>query len=75
MGARFLQAYYDTPKPGPAWRHPARARTVGSSLVAGRFATRLFSPVEMELVVDGRVSPVREPGSWSPRPCAMWGSA
>jgi diacylglycerol kinase family enzyme len=53
MGARFLEAYYGGVRPGNAWAVVLAARTVASSLVAGRFARWLFSPVEMELEVDG----------------------
>jgi diacylglycerol kinase family enzyme len=53
MGARFLEAYYGGPRPGPTWAAALAARTVASSLVNGRFAQWLFSPVEAELTVDG----------------------
>jgi diacylglycerol kinase family enzyme len=53
MGARFLEAYYGGPMPGNAWAAALAARTVASSLVAGRFARWLFAPVEVELSVDG----------------------
>ncbi|MGZ3443677.1 MAG: diacylglycerol/lipid kinase family protein, partial [Polyangia bacterium] len=54
MGARFLEAYYGGPVVGPAWAGALAARTVASSLVTGRFARWLFSPVPLELTVDGR---------------------
>jgi diacylglycerol kinase family enzyme len=62
MGARFLEAYYGGPMPGPAWAALLAARTVTSSLITGRFARWLFSPVELELEVDGEAVPsVRAP--------------
>jgi diacylglycerol kinase family enzyme len=54
MGARFLEAYYDGPEPGHAWAAALAARTVVSSLINGPFARWLFSPVPLELEVDGR---------------------
>ncbi|HUS65058.1 MAG TPA: diacylglycerol kinase family protein [Kofleriaceae bacterium] len=54
MGARFLEAYYGGPLPGPAWAAVLAARTVASSLVTGAFARWLFAPVEMALEIDGR---------------------
>jgi diacylglycerol kinase family enzyme len=54
MGARFLEAYYETPSPGPAWAGVLAARTVASSLVYGRFARRLFAPLEVEITADER---------------------
>ena len=53
MGARFLEAYYDTPHPGPLWAGILAARTVGSSLVTGPFARKLFAPLAVDLTVDG----------------------
>lgn len=62
MGARFLEAYYGGPVVGPAWAGALAARTVASSLVTGRFARWLFSPVPLELTVDGqRVDSVAAP--------------
>lgn len=55
MGARFLEAYYARAQPGPAWATFLAARTVASSLVGGPFSRWLFSPVELELEVDGRI--------------------
>jgi diacylglycerol kinase family enzyme len=55
MGARFLEAYYGGPIPGPAWAAVLAARTVASSLITGSFARWLFAPVDMELEVDGRI--------------------
>jgi len=57
MGARFLEAYYGGPVPGPSWAIALAARTIASSFVAGRFASWLFAPVAMQLSVDG--APVR----------------
>jgi diacylglycerol kinase family enzyme len=54
MGARFLEAYYGGPSPGPAWAGLLAARTIASSLVKGRFSQWLFSPVELTLEVDGK---------------------
>jgi diacylglycerol kinase family enzyme len=59
MGARFLEAYYGGPITGPAWAGVLAARTIGSALVVGPFARWLFSPVDVELEVDGEI--VREP--------------
>jgi diacylglycerol kinase family enzyme len=59
MGAKFLEAYYGGPITGPAWAGVLAARTIGSALVVGPFARRLFAPVEVELEVDGER--VREP--------------
>ncbi len=62
MGARFLEAYYGGPMPGPAWAGLLAARTIASSLVTGKFARWLFSAVDLELEVDGRPVPaVRAP--------------
>jgi len=58
MGARFLEAYYDTPRPGPMWAGLLAARTVGSSLVTGPFARKLFAPLAVELEVDGAPVPI-----------------
>ena len=55
MGARFLEAYYGGPLPGPAWAAVLAARTIASSLITGPFARWLFAPVDMELEVDGRI--------------------
>jgi diacylglycerol kinase family enzyme len=54
MGARFLEAYYGGPSPGPAWAGLLAARTIASSLVKGRFSQWLFSPVDLTLEVDGK---------------------
>jgi diacylglycerol kinase family enzyme len=61
MGARFLEAYYGGPVSGPAWASVLAARTVASSLMTGRFARWLFSPVPVELEIDGRRAPVEAP--------------
>jgi diacylglycerol kinase family enzyme len=61
MGARFLEAYYGGVRPGNAWAVMLAARTVLSSLVAGRFARWLFAPVEMELEVDGERPELHRP--------------
>ncbi len=53
MGARFLEAYYGGPLPGPAWAALLAARTVASSLVMGRFSRWLFAPTSLSLEVDG----------------------
>jgi len=58
MGARFLEAYYGGPRPGPAWAGLLAARTVASSLVQGRFARWLFAPAEMTLGLDGADVPI-----------------
>jgi diacylglycerol kinase family enzyme len=60
MGARFLEAYYGGPRPGPTWATLLALRTAASSLVQGPFARWLFSPVPMELEIDG--APVRGDG-------------
>ncbi|MDB4964999.1 MAG: DAG-kinase catalytic domain protein [Myxococcales bacterium] len=58
MGARFLEAYYGGFRPGPTWAAMLTARTVVSSFIQGKLARWLFSPVDMELTVDGeRVPP------------------
>jgi diacylglycerol kinase family enzyme len=57
MGARFLEAYYGGISPGPAWAAVLAARTIASSLVGGRFARWLFSPVDLRLEVDGQIPP------------------
>lgn len=54
MGARFLEAYYGGPRPGPAWAGVLAARTVASSLVTGPFARKLFRPLEVDIDLDGR---------------------
>ena len=54
MGARFLQAYYRTAVPGPASAAALAARTIGSSLVQGPLARRLFAPVPLALRADGQ---------------------
>jgi len=59
MGAKFLEAYYGGPITGPAWAGVLAARTIGSALVVGPFARWLFSPVDVELEVDGER--VRDP--------------
>jgi diacylglycerol kinase family enzyme len=56
MGARFLEAYYRGPVLGPAWAGLLAARTVGSSLVGGRFARWLFQPVPLALTIEGEVA-------------------
>jgi diacylglycerol kinase family enzyme len=61
MGARFLEAYYGGVRPGNTWAAALAARTVASSLVSGRFARWLFAPVDLELEVDGRISPMGPP--------------
>src|SRR5262249_41490731 len=53
MGARFLEAYYRAPLPGPAWASLLAARTVASALASGDFARRLFSSVPMQIYLDG----------------------
>ncbi len=53
MGARFLQAYYGGPVPGMTWALALTARTVASCIVAGPYARWLFSPVDLELTIDG----------------------
>jgi hypothetical protein len=53
MGARFLEAYYGGPRPGPAWAMALATRTAASSLIQGRFARWLFAPAPLELSVDG----------------------
>jgi diacylglycerol kinase family enzyme len=53
MGARFLQAYYGGPLPGMTWALALTARTVASCIVSGPYARWLFSPVELELTIDG----------------------
>jgi diacylglycerol kinase family enzyme len=59
MGARFLEAYYGGPITGPGWAAVLAARTIASALVVGPFARWLFSPVDVEIAVDGER--VREP--------------
>jgi diacylglycerol kinase (ATP) len=54
MGARFLEAYYGGPRPGPAWAGVLAARTIASSLVTGPFARKLFAPLDVDIDVDGR---------------------
>jgi diacylglycerol kinase family enzyme len=58
MGARFLEAYYGGVRPGPTWAGVLAARTIASSLVQGRFARWLFSPVELALTVDDEPVPL-----------------
>jgi diacylglycerol kinase (ATP) len=53
MGARYLAAYYGGPIPGMPWAVLLTARTMASSLVAGRHARWLFAPVDVDLTVDG----------------------
>ncbi|HEY2746311.1 MAG TPA: hypothetical protein VGL86_16875, partial [Polyangia bacterium] len=57
MGARFLEAYYGGLHPGVASAALLTARTMVSSLVAGRTARWLFAPAEVALTVDGEVLP------------------
>ncbi len=58
MGARFLEAYYDSPRPGPLWAGLLALRTVGSSLVTGPFARKLFRPLPVDLEVNGAHIPI-----------------
>jgi diacylglycerol kinase (ATP) len=58
MGARFLQAYYRRPAPGPAAAAVLAARTIGSSLIRGPLARSLFDPVPLSLCADGQPLPL-----------------
>jgi diacylglycerol kinase (ATP) len=58
MGARFLEAYYGGPVQGVAWATALAARTIGSSLIQGRFARWLFDPIEVSLSADGQPLPI-----------------
>jgi diacylglycerol kinase family enzyme len=53
MGARFLEAYYRLPQPGPMWATLLALRTAGSSLISGPLARQLFAPMDVALEVDG----------------------
>jgi diacylglycerol kinase family enzyme len=58
MGARFLESYYSGPIAGPAWATMLAARVVGSAFLGGRFARRLFDPIEVALEADGERVPI-----------------
>jgi diacylglycerol kinase family enzyme len=53
MGARFLEAYYRLPQPGPMWATLLALRTAGSSLISGPLARQLFTPIDVALEIDG----------------------
>ncbi len=57
MGARFLQVYYERPGAGPLWAAQLTARTIGSTIVGGPLARRLFADTEARLHVDGAKVP------------------
>ncbi len=59
MGARFLEAYYRTPRPGIGWASLLAVRTAVSSLVQGQFAQQLFAPVPLRLSVDRQRETIR----------------
>ena len=60
MGARFIERYYDGPGPGMTWASILALRTLGSSLIQGRFARSLFTSVPCTLVADGERLPLEE---------------
>lgn len=55
--ATFLEAYYEGHEPTPMKAAWLLARAVGSVLVRGPFARRLFQPHRCEVVVDGATWP------------------
>jgi diacylglycerol kinase family enzyme len=53
LGARFLELYYDTPRPGPARAALLAARVAGSAALGGALSRRLFRPAGTALSIDG----------------------
>jgi diacylglycerol kinase family enzyme len=55
----FMQAYYQHGIPSPAWAAWTLARSIGSAMINGPFACRMFERMDAEVTVDGKKWPFK----------------
>ena len=51
---RFMQAYYDGAPPSPPKAAWTLARSIGSAVINGGFARKLFARYDAQVTVDGK---------------------